>query len=894
MPPSATVATEAPPAPKEKFRKDYKPPPYLIDTVELNFKLDDEGLATRVRSVLKVRKNSTDSNDFILDATDFELIDGSLKIDGKVLDAKDYVFDRRNEQLKIKSVAQDSFVFESEVEMKPAENKAYEGLYLSGGNYVTQCEAEGFRKICPFPDRPDVMAKYTCTIDAPKERFPVLLSNGNCIEKKDLGGGRHFAKYYDPWPKASYLFALVAGDLVHLEDTFTTMSGKKVTLRIYVRDGDLEKSTHAMESLKKAMKWDEDKYGYEYDLDIFNIVAVPDFNMGAMENKSLNIFNSKYILCSNETATDGDFYAVEKVVAHENFHGYTGNRITNRSWFELSLKEGLTVFRDQSFSQDMSSPAVRRIQDVFILRSSQFPEDAGPMAHPVRPDSYITCNNFYTVTVYKKGAEVVRMLHTMLGPKGYRAGTDLYLKRHDGQAVTCDDWVQVLQDANPGTNFDQFRLWYSQAGTPELTVSRSEGQDDTLTLEISQKIPDTRGQTNKKPMHIPLLMGLVGKDGSAVKVDVGDGTPPADTKLIHIRNETQTVTLRNVPKGTLPSLLRDFSAPVELMVKPAFSNEELALLMASDSNSFARWEAGQTMMLNVMLDLYNSNAESLAPVPDILASAMRKALEETAKTDRLFAEVLLALPSESYMVAQVSEADPVKIRAVRRHVKKFLATKLASDFESVYEDCAPGSDKASRDIVSQGKRALRNAALDYLVLGGGEQWRKAALEHARNGGNMTAVMGALRILCQVSCSERATALSEFYEKWKHDALVLDKWFSLQSTATTKDVVKDVEKLFKHEAFDLNNPNKCYSLLGGFASMNMHIDESGAGYTFIADKILLIDRSNPQVAARIARAFSRLNKFTKDRQKLMRKECERMKSAGVSKDVYEVVAKTLDP
>jgi aminopeptidase N len=900
-PATMTSVASEPAAPPQTIRiEDYTRPPFLIDNVFLTFELDDKGLATVVRARLDVRRapETPADQDLVLDGEHVSLVANSLAIDGKPLGTSG--FSSTDTTLKISAEAlpkgSNPFTFESAVTIQPAKNKALEGLYMSTGTYCTQCEAEGFRRITYFLDRPDVMSKYTVRIEANKTLFPVLLSNGNMVEEGLVPGSaeKHFVVYEDPWAKPAYLFALVAGELSHLEDHFTTCGGKDVRLRIYVKGKDeVSKCSHAMASLKKALKWEEDVYGLEYDLSIFNIVAVPDFSMGAMENKSLNIFNSKYILVSGETATDGDFNGVEGVVAHELFHNYSGNRVTLCRWFELTLKEGLTVFRDQSFSADMNSAAVKRIRDVTGLRASQFAEDAGPLAHPIRPTSYITPSTFYTSTVYSKGAEVIRMLHTFVGVEGFRRGTDLYFSKHDGQAVTCEDFLNCIQEKNPDVDLSTFPRWYAQSGTPVVTVGVSHDvSSQTMTLSFSQVVPTSSKQSNPLPALIPIRMGLVGPDGRAVHVDDGQG-PAAETKVLVLRDAKQTFVLKNVPTGTVPSLFRGFSAPVKVVRAGGLNRDELAFLMANDTDTFNSWESGQIIALDVLLEYirHDGDVSTFAKLPDVVVSAFKKALANEAVDPALRAE-LFSLPLESYIIEQLDVADPVRVRAARRFVRTQLAAALKDEMNAVLKECQD-SGKYKLDQASQGKRALKNVALSYLATLEDKSTNARLLEQVRSGSNMTDVLAALSILANGKSEEREVALAEFYKTWEHDQLVVQKWLRTQSTSMAEGVLETVRHLLNHKAFDINNPNDVYSLLGGFAYANLH-HVGLEGYEFLADQIIRLDRINPQVAARVARAFNRWRKFDQSRQTAMETQFKRIVAEqGLSKDVYEVIQSCLD-
>lgn len=871
------------------YRKDYQPPAYLVESIHLNFDLGEE--KTTVTSRLTMKKNETSGKeDAPLILAGRELALRSVNLDGRLLEQNSYTQDE--EQLTIADVPKE-FTLEIVTEIKPQENSSLEGLYKSSGNFCTQCEAEGFRKITYYPDRPDVMALFTTTIIADKARYPVLLSNGNLVETGDLEGDRHFAKWEDPFRKPSYLFALVAGSLVRIEDTFITRSGREVKLEIYVEERNKDKCSHAMASLKKSMKWDEAVFGLEYDLDIYMILAVDDFNMGAMENKGLNIFNSKYVLARPDTATDDDYQAIEEVIGHEYFHNWTGNRVTCRDWFQLSLKEGLTVFRDQEFSADMTSRSVKRIQDVRILRNSQFPEDDGPMAHPVRPDAYVEINNFYTVTVYNKGAEVIRMMHTLLGMEGFRKGMDLYFKRHDGQAVTCDDFVAAMEDAN---HFDlkQFRLWYSQAGTPHVRVEDHFDEKNGLySLNLKQSCPSTPGQDEKEPFHIPLAMGLLDDKGRDLPLTLeGEAGTAATTRVLNITKREETFRFTNIDKKPVPSLFRNFSAPVKVVFN--YSNEELAFLMANDSDPFNRWEAGQQLASKIMLTLIDDYKKGNdLSLEENYIDAFRSTLTDN-KTDKALLAEALVLPTETYMAEQMKIIDPAAIRIVRQFVMKALAQATWDDLLQVY--------RANRlegryhiDSLSVGKRRLKNRVLAYLMSLADPSAVSVCMEQFKNGNNMTDVMAALSALNHYEGSERETAFSLFYKQWEKDPLVIDKWFSLQAMSTLPDTLAKVKNLLNHPAFNIKNPNRVRSLIGAFCHGNpaaFH-DESGEGYAFLADQVLRLDKLNPQVAARMAGALSRWKRYDEKRQGLMKKALERIEEEkGLSNDVYEIVSKSL--
>ncbi|NUB07824.1 aminopeptidase N [Azospirillum sp. Vi22] len=877
--------------PKAIRLQDYRPPAHLIDTVDLFFDLGED--VTTVRAQLGLRRNPARDDaaalPLTLDGQRLELV--SLALNGQPLGDADYTV--TPDHLTVHSVPE-TFTLETVVRIKPQENTALEGLYKSSGNFCTQCEAEGFRKITYFADRPDVMARYTTTITADKARYPVLLSNGNLIESGDLPDGRHRAVWEDPFPKPCYLFALVAGTLVHQEDRFRTASGRDVTLRIYVEPGNEDKVDHAMRSLIKSMRWDEEVFGLEYDLDIFNIVAVGDFNMGAMENKSLNVFNTKYILAKPETATDQDFLGIEAVVAHEYFHNWTGNRVTCRDWFQLSLKEGLTVFRDQEFSSDMNSRAVKRIADVQRLRTVQFPEDSGAMAHPVRPDSYVEINNFYTPTVYDKGSEVIRMYHTLLGPQGFRKGMDLYFQRHDGQAVTCDDFAAAMSDAT-GVDLTQFKRWYRQAGTPELDVSGAYDETaKTYRLTVRQTVPPTPGQPVKEPMHIPLVMGLLGPDGADLPLRLaGEAEAAGTSRTLHITQAEQTFDFVDVPARPVPSLLRGFSAPVKL--RADLTDGDLTFLMANDSDAFNRWEAGQTLATRLLLSLVaDRQAGRELALPQSFIDAVGAILKE-ADQDPAFAAQALVLPTESYLGTQMEVIDPDAIHTVREFARRRLAEALRPGWLDTHRRNA-GNEPFSVDAAAIGRRALKNLCLAYLMALEDEEALGLCLGQYRGAQAMTDVMAALQFLSNSNAPERDEAIAAFYERWKGEALVVDKWFSVQATSHRPDALERVTTLLAHPAFEIRNPNKVYALIGGFAGGNpvrFH-DTSGAGYRFLANQVLRLDPMNPQVAARMVGPFSRLRRYDATRRALMKAELERIVATpGLSPDVFEVASKSLE-
>lgn len=863
------------------YRHDYTPPNYFIDAIDLTFQLNpDETLVTARSHFRRNPAHTSGGNSLFLDGQELELV--SIALDSRVLAAHEYTL--TDSGLTVHCVP-DIFILEVTTRIFPDRNTALEGLYRSSGNYCTQCEAEGFRKITFYQDRPDVMARFTTRIEADAHTCPILLSNGNLVEQGVLEGGRHYAVWQDPFPKPCYLFALVAGDLVCLEESFVTRSGRSVLLQIYVEPRNQGKCDHAMQSLKKAMRWDEEVFGLEYDLDRYMIVAVDDFNMGAMENKGLNIFNSKYVLASPETATDQDYLGVEGVIAHEYFHNWTGNRVTCRDWFQLSLKEGLTVFRDQKFSADMNSRPVQRIDDVRILRTFQFKEDSGPMAHPVRPDSYVEINNFYTVTVYNKGAEVIRMMHTLLGVQGFRRGMDLYFSRHDGQAVTCDDFVAAMSDA-AGVDLEGFKRWYSQAGTPVLRVADFwDRKGGTYTLTVEQSCPSTPGQAEKHPFHIPLHIGLLDGQGKDM---VAPGT------LLQLREEKQSFTFSGIAERPVLSFLRNFSAPVH--VEPFQGREELAFLMAHDSDLFNRWEGANRLSESVIMECVKTLQQGGMPVLDpLLVEALRLNLRQQGGDKALLAQAL-TLPAESSLALRMEVIDPDNLHLARRFVRAELARQLNEEFRHVYEENREDGCYALTP-EAMGRRSLKNICLSYLLVMEPlpAEHLQLAMRQYRQKTNMTDVMAALGALAHCQVPERQEALDDFYHQWQDQPLVVDKWLTLQATSCLENTLETVRELLTHPAFSLNNPNKVRALIGAFGTGNQvrfHA-ASGAGYVFLADQILALDPLNPQIASRLMTPFTSWKRYDTSRQQLMRQQMERIAGqTGLSAGVYELVQKSL--
>ncbi|SFU77724.1 alanyl aminopeptidase. Metallo peptidase. MEROPS family M01 [Paenacidovorax caeni] len=891
-------------------RLDYAPPAYWIDTVDLAFDLDP--VKTRVLNKMRLRRNPA-------------VAPQPLRLDGEELNLARVLvngagtsFKMEGGQLVLENLPEGDAPFELEIftTCAPAKNTQLSGLYVSGDTFFTQCEAEGFRRITYFLDRPDVMASYTVTLRADKVAYPVLLSNGNLVDSGALedgpNGPRHFAKWVDPHKKPCYLFALVAGKLVAREQKIKSRAGREHLLQVYVRPGDLEKTEHAMNSLMASIAWDEARFGLSLDLDRFMIVATSDFNMGAMENKGLNVFNTKFVLASQSTATDVDFANIESVVGHEYFHNWTGNRVTCRDWFQLSLKEGLTVFRDQEFSMDMagsaSARAVKRIEDVRVLRTVQFPEDAGPMAHPVRPDSYVEINNFYTVTIYEKGAEVVRMQHNLVGREGFARGMKLYFERHDGQAVTCDDFAQAIADANPGSELanrlEPFKRWYSQAGTPRV---RAEGQYDaaarSYTLTLTQSCPHTPGQAEKQPFVIPVTLGLLAPDGTALPLQLaGEAAPGATERTVVLAEPQLTLTFVHLDSAPVPSLLRGFSAPVVLDC--AYSDAELLTLLAHDSDAFNRWEAGQRLALRFAINAIAGSADQESagaekPLHPAFVQAMREVLRHP-QLDAAFKELVLTLPSEAYIAEQLDVVDPQRIHAVREAMRAQLADELQADWAWAWEehqDC--GAYRP--DAVSTGRRALAGLALSMLCLAartsGDTVWPGKTYQRFKTATNMTDRFNALSALVSSGHELAQPALARFHALFKDEALVIDKWFALQASAPDRggDVLPAVRQLMKHPQFSLKNPNRARSVIFSYCSANpgaFHRADA-AGYVFWADRVLELDALNPQVAARLSRALDRWRKLAEPYRTAAREAIARVAAkTDLSNDVREVVTRAL--
>ena len=884
------------------YLRDYAPPAWLIDTVDLHVNLFDGRAEVRAR--LACRRNPIASaGPLVLNGEALELLGVSL--DGAVLDPARYAY--ADERLRITAPLPDSFVLETVVRIDPDANTQLSGLYKSRDGYFTQCEAEGFRRITFYPDRPDVMAKFSCTVEADCARFPQLLSNGNAVAAGICEGDatRHWARWDDPYAKPSYLFALVAAKLDVLEDEYVTASGRTVRLAVYVEPGKLDQCSHAMAALKKAMRWDETRFGLEYDLDRYMIVAVGDFNMGAMENKGLNIFNTKYVLARPDTATDTDYQGIDRVVAHEYFHNWTGNRVTCRDWFQLSLKEGLTVFRDQEFGADIHSRTVTRIQEVRGLRAGQFPEDAGPMAHPIRPASYAEINNFYTATVYNKGAEVIRMIHTLLGEDGFQRGMKLYFQRHDGQAVTCEDFVAAMQDAS-GVDLTQFRRWYARAGTPVLHArGEYDAAAQTYTLTLTQtlaptayekRLAETGQPVDDGPLHIPVAVGLVLPDGRDAPLQLAGEIGTSTTHMLSLTQPTQTFVFERVTAAPVASLLRNFSAPVRLDFEQ--TDAELAHLMAHDTDAFNRWEAGQRLATRVLLAGIAQGGTGTDWIPSTFIDACARVLADGLAGDAALAAEALALPSETVLADTVAAAgnviDPDAIFAARLALRRTLATALHAQFEAAWQALAPTGDYAP-DGEQAGRRALRNTCLAYLADAAPADIAPRLVAQIQTGANMTDVAAALATLAQLDVPERAPALAAFYDHWHAEALVVDKWLSIQATARVTGAAT-VRELMRHPSFDLKNPNRVYALIRGFCGANPRAFHAadGAGYALAADVIVELQAMNPQVASRIARSFDRWRAFDPARQAHARAALERiLATEDLAKDVAEVGGNALN-
>lgn len=887
-------------------RADYSAPAYWIDTVDLCFDLDPA--KTRVLNKMTLRRNAD------VPAQPLRLDGEELNLSRVLVNGQGTSFKMDGNQLVLDNLP-DAFELEIFTTCLPSKNTKLMGLYVSNDSFFTQCEAEGFRRITYFLDRPDVMAMYTVTLRADKTKFPVLLSNGNLVEQGELDDGRHFAKWVDPHKKPAYLFALVAGQLVCREQRITSRAGKDHTLQVYVRPGDLDKTEHAMNSLMHSVAWDEARFGLPLDLERFMIVATSDFNMGAMENKGLNIFNTKYVLANQATATDVDFGNIESVVGHEYFHNWTGNRVTCRDWFQLSLKEGLTVFRDQEFSQDLcgeaSARAVKRIEDVRVLRTAQFPEDAGPMSHPVRPDSYVEISNFYTVTIYEKGAEVVRMMQTLVGRDGFAKGMTLYFERHDGQAVTCDDFAQAIADANPASDLarllPQFKRWYSQAGTPRVAAQGVyDTAASTYTLTLSQSCALTTGQANKEPFVIPVALGLLGADGQDLALQIsGNTNAPVTCRTLVLTQASETFTFTGITEEPVPSILRGFTAPVVLEFD--YTDAQLLHLLAHDSDPFNRWEAGQRLAVRSALVAINSGADyarsqgdkaSNDVLNEAFLAAMKQVLHHPT-LDAAFKELVLTLPSETYLAEQLDVVDPQQIHAVREAMRQQLATRLQADWAAVYE-AHQDTGNYTPDAASSGRRALAGLALTYLctaaVATGHDEWPAKTLQRFSSAGNMTDRFNALSALVASGHALAAQALAQFHAMFKDEALVIDKWFSLQAGSPDRNgnILPAVKQLMKHSDFSLKNPNRARSVISTYCGNAAAFHRAdAAGYVFWSERVIELDAMNPQVAARLARALDRWRKLAEPYRSAAREAIARVAAKNdLSKDTLEVVTRAL--
>ena len=868
--------------------EDYRAPGWLVETVHLDVSLDPEKTRVRARLTLKPNPENATPSPVVLDGDELTL--NAISIDGKRL-AND-AFAVTPDSLTIPQPPNGPFTLEIETTINPTANTKLMGLYRSSGTYCTQCEAEGFRRITYFPDRPDVMAIYTTRIEAEKKDTPILLANGNLTDSGDVPGtSRHFAVWQDPFPKPCYLFALVGGDLGVVEDKFVTASGRNVILKIFVEHGNEPRAAYAMDALKRSMRWDEQAFGREYDLDIFMIVAVSDFNMGAMENKGLNVFNDKYVLASPQTATDVDFGGIEAVIAHEYFHNWTGNRITCRDWFQLCLKEGLTVFRDQEFTSDQRSRPVKRISDVRNLRASQFVEDSGPLAHPVRPDTYREINNFYTTTIYEKGAEVVRMIKTLLGPAKFREGMDLYFKRHDGEATTIENFVKCFAEVS-GEDFEPFMRWYRQAGTPEVRVATShDAQAKTFAIEVVQVVPPTPGQPHKDPMVIPLSVGLLGPDGKDLSLTLADGHKP-ERGVLRLTGHQKRFVFTGVAERPVVSINRGFSSPIKLVTD--FSDDDLRFLAANDSDPFNRWQALQSLATKLLIENTANARNGQALREDAGLIKAIQAMLTDAKLEPAFVALAVAMPGEGDIAREVGQdIDPGAIFAARMALRKSIGNQLKTELQATYQRLATGG-AYSPDAASAGKRALRNACLDLASVTGDKAAIALAVSQYNGADNMTDRIAGLAALSHHGIPERQAALDDFYKRFESDALVIDKWFTMQAMLPEAATLARVKDLTAHKAFSMGNPNRVRSLIGAFAQGNQaqFNRADGEGYAFIADIVLQLDAKNPQVAARLMTAFRTWRTYEAKRRGYAENALKRIADApSLSRDVADIVARS---
>ncbi len=876
------------------YLKNYQVPTFLINKTHLTFELDyqDNVLPvdnfTRVSSQLYFKRNTKSSQSaeskIRLHGQGFDLL--SISLDGHLIkegkESGDYQI--TDQHLVLSNLA-DEFMLEIQTKLQPQKNTALEGLYQSSGNFCTQCEAEGFRRITYYLDQPDIMSVFTTKIIADKEKYPVLLSNGNPVEKGNLDKGKHYVTWLDPFKKPSYLFALVAGDLAQISDSYTTVSGKQVDLHLYVEHKNVDKCVHAMHSLQKSMLWDEQVYGLEYDLDIYMIVAVEDFNMGAMENKGLNVFNAKYVLARSDTATDKDYENIEAVIGHEYFHNWTGNRVTCRDWFQLSLKEGLTVFRDQEFTADMHSRAVKRIEDAKLIRTYQFAEDSSPMAHPIRPSQYMEINNFYTVTVYNKGAEVIRMIETIIGKQNFRKGMDLYFQRHDGQAVTTEDFICAMSDAS-GIDLESFKNWYNQDGTPivSITTNYDENQD-IFHITVLQATPSIDSNTENLPFHIPLSIALLDNKGNELI-----------STVLHFKNKSSIFSFSDIKEKPILSMLRNFSAPVKIEMEQ--TSHELAFLMGHDSDSFNRWDAGQRLMTRIILEQIKKSQQGKKisfdnSVFKIFIKAYKLLLLDS-ELDNALKALALTLPDPNVLMDQLDIADVDNVYLVRKRFQVVIAKKLQKQWQKTYQKC---QIKSGYQFIAKhtGKRSLSKVCMSFLLSLKQENLYKQCYEDYRNSTNMTDSFGLLALLNQYHSSYRSQALQDFEQKWKNEPLVMDKWFTIQAISDAPNCLSDIKKLMEHDSFDIKNPNRVRSLISAFSAqnnLNFHKSD-GSGYQFISDQVIQLDKLNPQVASRLVKSFSRWKRFSVERQGLMKEQLQRiLEQQNLSGDVFEIVSKSL--